>query len=50
MDVRAAVAFEAGKPLEITTVQLEGRWVDVVDVETRVYHDYRATFLRPGSE
>ena len=24
MDVRAAVAFEAGKPLEITTVQLEG--------------------------
>ena len=24
MDVRAAVAFEAGKPLEITTVQLDG--------------------------
>ena len=24
MDVRAAVAFEAGKPLEIETVQLEG--------------------------
>ncbi|TDP45151.1 hypothetical protein DES42_101763, partial [Zavarzinia compransoris] len=24
MDVRAAVAFEAGKPLEIVTVQLEG--------------------------
>ncbi|HEX2258084.1 MAG TPA: alcohol dehydrogenase catalytic domain-containing protein, partial [Afifellaceae bacterium] len=24
MDVRAAVAFEAGKPLEITNVQLEG--------------------------
>ncbi|MBJ3774208.1 S-(hydroxymethyl)glutathione dehydrogenase/class III alcohol dehydrogenase [Acuticoccus mangrovi] len=24
MDVRAAVAFEAGKPLEVTTVQLEG--------------------------
>jgi len=25
MDVRAAVAMEAGKPLEIMTVQLEGR-------------------------
>ncbi|HCX68364.1 MAG TPA: S-(hydroxymethyl)glutathione dehydrogenase, partial [Rhodobiaceae bacterium] len=24
MDVRAAVAFEAGKPLEIETVQLDG--------------------------
>ena len=24
MDVRAAVAFEAGKPLQIETVQLEG--------------------------
>ena len=24
MDVRAAVAFEAGKPLEIATVQLDG--------------------------
>ncbi|HYZ61956.1 MAG TPA: S-(hydroxymethyl)glutathione dehydrogenase, partial [Acetobacteraceae bacterium] len=24
MDVRAAVAFEAGKPLSIETVQLEG--------------------------
>ena len=24
MDTRAAVAFEAGKPLEVTTVQLEG--------------------------
>src|SRR3546814_2348879 len=24
MDVRAAVAIEAGKPLEVTTVQLEG--------------------------
>ena len=24
MDVRAAVAFEAGKPLEVTTVSLEG--------------------------
>ncbi|MEO1103687.1 MAG: alcohol dehydrogenase catalytic domain-containing protein, partial [Pseudomonadota bacterium] len=24
MDVKAAVAFEAGKPLEVTTVQLDG--------------------------
>ena len=24
MDVRAAVAFAPGKPLEVTTVQLEG--------------------------
>ena len=33
MDVRAAVAFEAGKPLEITTVQLEGPKAGEVMVE-----------------
>ena len=33
MDVRAAVAFEAGKPLEITTVQLDGPRAGEVLVE-----------------
>ena len=33
MDVRAAVAFEAGKPLEVTTVQLEGPKAGEVLVE-----------------
>jgi len=33
-----------------TTVELEGRWVDVVRVETSVYHNYRATLLREGGE
>ena len=33
-----------------TTVRLEGRWVDVVHVETRFYHNYRATLLREPSE
>jgi hypothetical protein len=44
--------YQEGERISVngTTVQLEGRWVDVVDVETRVYHDYRATFLRPDSE
>ncbi len=35
MDVRAAVAFEAGKPLEITTVQLEGPKEGEVLVEVK---------------
>jgi len=35
MDVRAAVAFEAGKPLEVTTVQLEGPREGEVMVEIR---------------
>jgi S-(hydroxymethyl)glutathione dehydrogenase/alcohol dehydrogenase len=35
MDVRAAVAFEAGKPLEVTTVQLEGPREGEVMVEVR---------------
>lgn len=35
MDVRAAVAFEAGKPLEVTTVQLEGPQAGEVLVEIK---------------
>ncbi|MFA5123320.1 S-(hydroxymethyl)glutathione dehydrogenase/class III alcohol dehydrogenase [Zavarzinia sp.] len=35
MDVRAAVAFEAGKPLEIVTVQLEGPKAGEVLVEIK---------------
>ncbi|MBX3496789.1 MAG: S-(hydroxymethyl)glutathione dehydrogenase/class III alcohol dehydrogenase [Parvibaculum sp.] len=35
MDVRAAVAFEAGKPLEIETVQLDGPKVGEVLVEIK---------------
>ena len=35
MDVRAAVAFEAGKPLEVTTVQLEGPKAGEVLVEIK---------------
>ena len=35
MDVRAAVAFEAGKPLEITTVQLDGPRAGEVLVEIK---------------
>jgi len=35
MDVRAAVAYEAGKPLEITTVQLEGPRAGEVLVEIK---------------
>ena len=35
MDVRAAVAFEAGKPLEIVTVQLEGPRAGEVLVEMK---------------
>src|SRR3954451_3052675 len=35
MDVRAAVAFEAGKPLRIETVQLEGPRAGEVLVEMR---------------
>jgi len=35
MDVRAAVAFEAGKPLEVTTVQLEGPRAGEVLIEIK---------------
>src|SRR3954471_23070594 len=35
MDVRAAVAFKAGKPLEVTSVELEGPRAGEVLVEIR---------------
>ena len=35
MDVRAAVAFEAGKPLEVTTVKLDGPRQGEVMVEIK---------------
>jgi len=35
MDVKAAVAFEAGQPLEIETVQLEGQKAGEVRVEIK---------------
>jgi S-(hydroxymethyl)glutathione dehydrogenase/alcohol dehydrogenase len=35
MDVRAAVAFEAGKPLEVTKVELEGPKACEVMVEIK---------------
>ena len=35
MDVRAAVAFEAGKPLEVTTVQLDGPKAGEVLIEIK---------------
>ncbi len=35
MDVRAAVAFEAGKPLSIETVQLEGPKAGEVLIEIK---------------
>jgi S-(hydroxymethyl)glutathione dehydrogenase/alcohol dehydrogenase len=51
MDVRAAVAFEAGKPLEIATVQLEGPKAGEVMVEikaTGVCHTDE--FTRSGAD
>jgi len=51
MDVRAAVAFEAGKPLEITTVQLDGPRAGEVLVEikaTGVCHTDE--FTRSGAD
>ena len=44
--------YQQGERITVngTTVQLQGRWVDVVDVQTHVYHNYRATLLRQGSE
>jgi len=44
--------YQQGERITVngTTVQLQGRWVEVVDVQTYVYHDYRATLLRQGSE
>ena len=53
MDVRAAVAFEAGKPLEVTTVTLEGPKAGEVLVEikaTGICHTDEFTLFRrrPG--
>lgn len=51
MDVRAAVALEAGKPLEVTTVQLEGPKAGEVMVEikaTGVCHTDE--FTRSGAD
>lgn len=51
MDIRAAVAFEAGKPLEVTTVQLEGPRSGEVLVEikaTGVCHTDE--FTRSGAD
>jgi S-(hydroxymethyl)glutathione dehydrogenase/alcohol dehydrogenase len=51
MDVRAAVAFEAGKPLEVTTVQLEGPRAGEVLVEvmaTGICHTDE--FTRSGAD
>jgi S-(hydroxymethyl)glutathione dehydrogenase/alcohol dehydrogenase len=51
MDVRAAVAFEAGKPLEVATVQLEGPKAGEVMVEikaTGVCHTDE--FTRSGAD
>ena len=44
--------YQQGERITVngTTVQLQGRWVEVVDVQTYVYHNYRATLLRQGSE
>ena len=44
--------YQEGERIRVndTTVELPGRWVDVVDVETREYHNYRATFLRTVGE
>ena len=45
MDVRAAVAFEAGKPLQIETVQLEGPQALEVMVELKAASSFSARTL-----
>jgi hypothetical protein len=44
--------YQRGERITVngTTVEMEGRWVDVIDVVTRTYHDFRVTFLRTGRE
>ncbi|MBP64100.1 MAG: hypothetical protein CMJ62_21485 [Planctomycetaceae bacterium] len=44
--------YQQGERITVngTTVEMEGRWVDVIDVVTHTYHDYRTTFLRTGRE
>ncbi len=53
MDVRAAVAFEAGKPLTIETVQLEGPKAGEVLIEvkaTGICHTDKYTLSGADSE
>ena len=44
--------YQRGERITVngTIVELEGRWVNVVDVVTRTYHDFRVTFLRSRCE
>ena len=44
--------YQRGERITVngTTVEMEGRWVDVIDVVTHTYHDFRVTFLRTGRE
>lgn len=44
--------YQQGERITVngTTVEMEGRWVDVIDVVTRTYHDFRVTFLRDVRE
>ena len=44
--------YQRGERITVngTTVELEGRWVNVVDVVTRTYHDFHVTFLRARCE
>ena len=44
--------YQQGERITVngTTVEMEGRWVDVIDVVTRTYHNFRVTFLREERE
>ena len=44
--------YQQGERITVngTTVEMEGRWMDVIDVVTRTYHDFRVTFLRTERE
>ena len=44
--------YQQGERITVngTTVEMEGRWVDVIDVVTRTYNDFRVTFLRTRHE
>ena len=47
-DIVTRREYEPGQRVTVNgnTVQLDGRWVDRVEVVTRVYHTYRASLLR----
>ena len=49
MEVRAAVAVQAGKPLEVTTVKLDGPKVGDVGVLARRLHQVRS-LSAPGMD